>query len=449
MKPKRDNAAIIVQDLDDLILGECFDSSKIFYFAEKNSYEEKWIKESLLLKNVISYQFNKLYGSFDKYSLSNILQYSDIADLIKLHKIGYFLLTNKFTEAIYRFSKKYRVKVIATSYRLQKNLEDKIWFDRFMQKNEIIKPQSYIFKYHKNRSIFKKTVLQVANSWGAEGTFFVNNLKDVQKLFKTNLINTEDKILAREYVNGVTYGITVFISSKLIAVSKIRIQCFYDKQNMFRKNFAGIQWIDNQSISIQLENKINELFVRIGKLLHQKKFCGYANFDFIVDDDLNLFVIECNPRFSDASMQLLNYPELICNIRTEQIFINEGLNSKNDYIEDPEIFTYRYDQADNFQGSTLTVKRNMVSNDHSKSIIKIENGIYSVLDDRVVCEGGNLRTIDRLKKQFIFRHNDIDNRLVDTNTVLGIVVSNYPLFDSDGYLNEEGKNLLLYFNYLD
>ncbi|MCF7836924.1 ATP-grasp domain-containing protein [Candidatus Gracilibacteria bacterium] len=426
--------------LDDLIQALVFPKKQVFYFTAEGSSEAKWIAEFLPRAQILHYRFSTKRINFDKHSLENILRYSDLSQLLTKRKIKYLIFSNALNGFLEKWSEQHKIQIIAVSYRLQKRFENKLWFDKFLARHKIQKPESLIFNTAKTSKIFPgKAVLQKANSWGAEGTFFIENREDLERLIVAKKICKNENYLMRKYVSGKSYGITVFISSKVIAVSAIREQCFYTSGKVYVPNFAGIQWVADKNIASQLKKNINGVFTRLGELLHREKFLGYANFDFIADLKNEIYLIECNPRFAASSLQLLRFSELISNIQTEQIFIKEFMQKS--VFTEPEIYALR--DVNNFAGTNLQIKvaaQTKITKDY-------RNGLYAYQNGEIIYQTPDIRKLPSKGKTFIFHSNTSLGMFYPHSLDVANVISNFPLFGRSGKLNLIGRKILKTFTY--
>lgn len=431
---------VLPKGLDDLVQALVFKEKQVFYLTEKDSSEADWIHKFLSKKQILQYSFQNEPQNFDRHNFENILKYSDLTQVLKRHKIKFLIFANSHSLFLDQWSKANEIKIIATSYPLQKKFENKLWFDSFLDKNKIPRPESRVYNFAQKKPLWKtKMVLQKAHSCGSEGTFFLENQKGIEALMFDGKIRKNENCLLRKFVQGKSYGITVFVGADLIALSALREQCFYPAEQFGKINFAGIQWILADSIGADLAQKINEIFTRLGKLLHQKKFLGYANFDFIVAQNEQVYLIECNPRFSASNPQLLQFPILIGGVATEQFFLHDFI-AKKKFIE-PEIHSFQ--NQNSFQGTNLLIKV------PPKTTIRkmFENGLYGFKKDKIVYLDADIRKLKLQGQEFIFHSNTSLGRYYPELMDTANVITNFPLFDTAGKLNQEGAKIVAEFRY--
>lgn len=431
---------VLPKGLDDLVQALVFPKTKVFYLTEKNSPEADWIEEFLPKKQILEYVFSNEPKNLDRNNLENILRYSNLTEVLKKQKIKFLVFSNSHSLFLKKWSEEYKIQIIATPYPLQKKFENKIWFDRFLAKHKIPRPESRIYNFSRKTPIFKnKMVLQKAHSWGSEGTFFLKNEKDFNELIADKKIKKNENCLLRQFVQGKSYGITVFVGSDLIALSALREQCFYPEKQFGKINFAGIQWVLSQTISAELAQKINAIFSQLGKLLHREKFLGYANFDFIADQNAQVYLIECNPRFSASNPQLLQFPALIGEISTEQFFLRDFL--KNKKFEEFQLHAFQ--NKNRFAGTNLQIKV------PPKTTIQklFQNGLYGFKKNEITYLDADIRQLKFQGKEFLFHSNTSLGRYYPEMMDIANVITNFPLFDQAGKLNLDGQKIVRKFTY--
>lgn len=431
---------VLPKGLDDLVQAFSLPKKKVFYLTEKKSLEENWICQFLPQKQILKYCFQNEPQNLDRHNLENILKYSDLTKVLQKQKIKFLVFSNSHSLFLDKWSKANEIQIIATPYLLQKKFENKLWFDAFLDKNKIPHPESRVYNFAQKTPLWKtKMVLQKAHSCGSEGTFFLENQKGIEALILDGKIRKNENCLLRKFVQGKSYGITVFVGADLVALSALREQCFYPAEQFGKINFAGIQWVSAQILSAKLAQKINTIFTQLGRLLHQKKFLGYANFDFIVAQNEQVYLIECNPRFSASNPQLLQFPILIGGVATEQFFLHDFI-AKKKFIE-PEIHSFQNQNF--FQGTNLLIKV------PPKTTIRkmFENGIYGFKKDKILYLDADIRKLKLQGQEFIFHSNTNQGRYYPELMDTANVITNFPLFDTAGKLNQEGAKIVAEFRY--
>jgi hypothetical protein len=272
-------------------------------------------------------------------------------------------------------------------------------------------------------------VIQIANSWGSEGTFFIQNLSEIKYLISKGVLDKDEKYLVREFVEGLVYGITLFISYDKVIISPLRTQHYFDQESNGKKLYAGIQWINSQTLSEKLIEKVNDIFSKIGKIIHSKGYLGYANFDFIYDGK-EVFIIECNPRNSLANSHIFADNSIMHGFDTLAIFIDEIINAKKvTTLKNPEI--YKLEKADSTEGSAILIP-------NGKKTVIDSNGIYNI-------NGSNYDLIDLDIRNFsndknILLYTDWFYTQPEIDEDVAQITLNIPIFTSNG-LNDMGRRL--------
>ena len=90
----------------------------------------------------------------------------------------------------------------------------------------------------------------------------------------------------------------------------MRLQCYRAQEGRKNLLFAGLQWLPTRSLSPGLRARIEAVMLQLGVALHGRRFVGTANVDFMVEGE-DVLLLECNPRLSAATPQLLRHRELM------------------------------------------------------------------------------------------------------------------------------------------
>lgn len=430
MKPKKIKIGFFPNDFDCLMAPELNDNFEVCYLVAKNSPEEAWAKSFLPNDSIYYYQLNAdrtLHSS----GYMEIFKYSNILKIIKDNQITHFWLTVNSEDAEYLnniFSKN-KLKLVGIAFKEQLKFENKIWFDSFLKKNKLPKPQSQILNLNKNKlKINGQAVIQQTYSMGGEGTYFFNGPAELKKL---NLPPNQ-KYLVRQFVTGQPLGVTVFVTKSQIALSALRLQCMGDDA-VGTREYLGIQWLQTSTIPIAAAKNINEVFVKIGKILWQKKLAGIWNFDFMLTEKNEINIIECNPRLSLATAQIIKFPELISEINISKIFIEEIIKK---FVSGPKITKL---PKTFFSGSMLEIANLNLKKNHRPTV-----GIYT---QDLKYLSGDIRKLKTKDKNFIFFTMVSAKDKLKLHETIGQVISSSPLFDQKGHLNILGKKLRNYFTY--
>jgi len=198
-----------------------------YYFIGEDSDVRPEVEKILPREKLIFFKLGPRSDYRSDCESEAIIKQSNLTNLIKENKINYLVPSIYSSRFFYNWGRENGVKIIFTDYK-DKILENKLYFDRFLEKNDLPKPKSFVFNYSKSATLpgEGRFVIQDPGSSGGYGTFFVNAQKEIENLIKEKKIKINHNYLAREFIEGKSYGITVFIAPGLIALSAARRQCF-------------------------------------------------------------------------------------------------------------------------------------------------------------------------------------------------------------------------------
>jgi len=240
---------------------------------------------------------------------AELLEGSDIGAVLRHHHVDALLLSVGCTPRTRQWAARWRVRLWMTSWADQQRYGDKRRFDAFLRRHGLPCPPRAGLDWRTQQVRALPAVVQLADSLGGEGTFFVRAQSDVARLVRSGAISRTDRLLVRGMLGGIPCGITVFIAPGIVALSAVRRQC-YHASDAAHLVFAGIQWLSDASWSPSLRSHLSDVFTRLGELLHARGYFGFANVDFLLDGEDHVHILECNPRLSAATPQLFRHPEL-------------------------------------------------------------------------------------------------------------------------------------------
>jgi hypothetical protein len=119
--------AYFLRSLDFLFLNE----KNIFAVFPKNSEEERIAREELKLENVIPIEIKK--ENFSQLGPEEILKFSDLEKELKENKIDALWLT-KSSKFLENWAQKNKIILISQDYKLREKFENKIYFQKFLEK---------------------------------------------------------------------------------------------------------------------------------------------------------------------------------------------------------------------------------------------------------------------------------------------------------------------------
>ncbi len=410
--------------------------NQVVFFVPERTNEEKWAKSFLPAENVATYNKDKKL-SMAILDFEGIIKNSDITKRLRNLGVKYFILHHSVSGFLNDWQKKSKIKLIASDFKWHK-LEDKIFFDRFLNKHNLPKPQSEIYFWgKKNIKIKGKLVLQDPLSEGGEGTYFIDQALDIENFFEKTKLSRQKKYLLRKYADGSSFGVTIFVSSGPIAVSAIRSQCYEKTNKSNRRRFLGVQWISAKSISQKIKADLNKVFFSLGESLKKSGFFGYASIDFIIGEDNKIYIIECNPRFSASTAQLLQFPQTIGGLNTANLYFDYFFGKRKIFSKGK----YSGLQNSKFKGSILHIE----TPDYKKNypiIRQYKNGIYQLNKGKISFLTPDITKLDGKGDKFIYYSDAEKGEKIENSTVIGLVISNFPLYSNSGEINNNGICIL-------
>ena len=407
------------------------------FLTAKGSAEEKWVRQFVERDDIVRYRLDSRHPTLEKNSFKTIFRHSSLASGIGRRGITHLLLTvdAKSRDTIARWAYRNNVTIIGSSVSLMKKLENKIWFDRFLRRHRLPVPDSQYWQPATEKlTLPLPLVVQKPVSEGGEGTYFIRTAKDVRKLLKDKTIGKQ-RLLVRRWVTGTSFGLSILITHDGITLSALRQQCFGrngDRAQMFN----GIQWLPTPAIK-PFVPAIDEMGRKLGEALREENFFGLANIDAIVSQRGKISIIECNPRLSMATPQIIAFPELMGGFSlVDQLVIGclpRSTKVRNKFSGIP---------LSSFSGSVLLLRER----NGKKCVVKTPPaiGLYGYSPKKISFLSADVANFLRRPKQFIYFSLAEENEAFPAHDDLGWLVSNFPLFEN-GTINADGKNLLTYF----
>lgn len=428
--------------------------AKLLLLGAENTAEEKWLKKNYRKRDYVLYKLNP--GKEREFiSLNNVdlLKFSDLKEVLKNRGVNFlfgWLHTRDPKELMWlkRYFLKSGITPLATDFDIQKNFENKIWFDGFLTKHSLPKPESRIISGKGEiPSLTGRIVVQEPYTAGGEETYIFNKSSDITKKKNKNIFKPGKKYLVRKFIKGGSYGITIFINAERIVLSAIRRQCLDSKKMGRHIVFNGVQWLPTRFFKPKLIAEMNKIFLSLGQKLYESGFKGFAGIDFIIDEGTEkIKIIECNPRLSSSTLHTFIFNELISGFRLNRLLTRAFTEKKNSlgkikFCKIPMV---------NFNGSTLDI--NGFHETKEKTLIikkEYEPGIYRIKKGKIFFYSSDFRKIDRQMKSFILASFTQPGDVAAWNSVLSSVISNFPLYDKKtGKINSWGRKILGHFKYI-
>ncbi|MDD4628124.1 MAG: ATP-grasp domain-containing protein [Candidatus Peribacteraceae bacterium] len=225
--------------------------------------------------------------------------------LLRKEKVDAVWLSDWSSPTLEAWAKENGWQLLSARYEDQSRLENKFRFDAFAREQKLPVPDGGIvgtIKEAEKMGIFP-CVLQRSIGHGAMGTFFAASPEALPAL-----PFGPEPFLLRRYVEGLPFGVTVLIGPERTMFSALRVQLFWITDT--KKNpYLGVQWVPRSRLPQKAIAHVEDTMKRLCDALRAKGYCGTVNIDGVLAED-RMTVIECNPRLSAASSQLIARPEL-------------------------------------------------------------------------------------------------------------------------------------------
>jgi len=411
-----------------------YDNQKYRFFpiVADNTLEYKYAKECLRIENIIHINIENKF-LFSELNSEEIAKFSDLGEKLNASEVR-FILVKKSNAFLEKWSQKYKITLLCPDYNIGKKIENKIYFDTFLNANRLPKPASKIISLSDDQKPFPATILQIPVSSGGEGTFLIKT----QKLFSELSGKFKKPLLARKYQKGLPLGSSLFIDKGKIYFTALERQCFHTGKNNSVGDFIGIQWLPYTFFDRKVYKKIEEFLLQIGNKLSLEELRGLINIDFILDKTGNIYCLECNPRLTCATNQILSQKEL----RNEVDFIDL-------YVKTPktqESITNLLPKS-TFSGCQMLISFPPQTKFPHTAKTFIPSGFF-IFENNSLKEVELQNHMDFLKlKNGLFYYNEINKGEVYQSSIqIGTAIANFPLYSlKTGKLNKVGKVVYNYF----
>ncbi|MBI4253144.1 ATP-grasp domain-containing protein [Candidatus Uhrbacteria bacterium] len=267
-------------------------------------------------------------------TVEEMIRGTNLTATLKRASITAVVVPHRSSSILVRWARANGIELLGTNDAQQRFLEDKRSFDRLLRRFDVPVPER-VMPSTLSRFTNRRLVVQKSASFGGFGTRFCFG-KDITAKTITS------RMLVREYIHGIPAGISIFMDGGgNYFCSAIRRQCF-SLANGIPDAFIGIQWIPTHTLSERTIARINEMTKALIDLLSAERFIGVANIDFIISKS-GVFVLECNPRFSSATPQIIMHPDLTPHSNPWRFLLNAFCNIPNQKIHNPSLppSTYR------------------------------------------------------------------------------------------------------------
>lgn len=440
---------ILPRGLDPLFFDALLEKVDLYYLVEADSPTEVWARSFLPQTHILSYVFSKPLLHCLK-NLEDILQHSNIGEVLNKHGVSSFLV-NHMSEECAAWQKQTGISLISVPLETRKKLENKISFDSWMQANGITKPSSRVVALSELHllDLSGKVVIQTAESMGAEGTFFAQNAAELtavqSQLFKQKP-SSDTQLLVRSFVEGRVFGISTLSGETFQAISGVRVQC-YDRSALAGQDiYSGLTWV-NDIPDAHKKNIADSIFHLLDSL-NAQGYWGLLNFDFILSPAGEVYVLECNARYSAATGLTVIYPELMGGYNTNEELVKQHFGWNN--VEgNPTKRLYNGLLDSTFEGSAGCVNFYPTSETPSVQVVHQKpSGIYRFNSGELQFITSDVRLMQSYGEEqlLIYTSEAAIGEVYSEYVSTGCVVSNWPLFTSDGVLSETGQQVMHFFS---
>lgn len=150
----------------------------------------------------------------------------------------------------------------------------------------------------------KKLVLQVPDSTGGKGTYFIADVETFRRTI-SQLPSDAGQMVVSAHVDGVARGLQCLVlNGKVFStpwwhVDLVDVEgvCVSDSPNATRYCGAVVDNVPEHSVA-----EVKEIISKVGKSIYNSGFEGVFGIDIVVDNDSKrIFVIEVNARFTAVS----------------------------------------------------------------------------------------------------------------------------------------------------
>lgn len=401
--------------------------------ARAGTAEESWARAAFGDELVVPYH---LHGAAP--TTQARLEHSDIGAVLRAHRVKSLLLSAPCAPGTRAWAAREGVRLLMSDYADQRRFEHKGRFDRFLRTHGLPVPDRARIDWRRGSVVPLPAVVQQVESLGGEGTFFVRRPEDLAALVAAGRVARGERLLARRLVPGEPFGITVFVAPGVVALSAVRRQCYFaagaQRQSL---SFAGIQWQPTDAQSPRLRATLETVFHRMGRLLHDRRFFGFANVDFMVDDDDEVAILECNPRMSAATPQLLRHPELAGGVPMGRLFL-EGFRGPRRYPSSPTLHPL---PRSTFAGATLDLVAAEATSAVAASLLP-PNGSYRWTGESAPVWTGPAVVLAESGSEVVLFRQVQPGEPVDRGESLATLLSQSPLYDAHGRLLAPAARLL-------
>ncbi len=353
----------------------------------------------------------------------SLLVDSNAAQVLTAAGVDTYLMTARCSPRVHQWAQQHGLTLLMTRFDLQDQLENKLWFDGFLRAHGLPVPPRMPLPL--GATDWQGPVaIQEPDSLGGEGTFLVRAPDQLAQLWGQGHLQPGRPYLTRALLPGQAFGITVFVDASLTLLSAIRQQCYAPATQHLL--FAGVQWAT--ALPDPLRQQLSRIFLRLGRALREVEFRGFANVDFLLDPQQNVWILECNPRLSAATPQLARHRQTTGGFDLTERFEDV------EFLSRPEAATIDEQgiaQSD-FAGSTLDLA--VPPSLHGYRLTRVlPSGRYTARDGHLLYLGAELRdplALGEFQLVALAQPGDV----LQAEQCVATVQATVPLYDDAGQL---------------
>jgi hypothetical protein len=336
-RPTMRRFAVLVSGVDGLFWPEVAGFQR--HVLAREGAEARWAVEQFGAAATLPF---RLEGPAN--DTARLLDRSNIAGVLLDRGVDHLLLTVRQSEGVRAWARANRVRLLGTTPAQQQHYEDKRVFDALLRKHGLPVPDRVQLLGPRRRPRYP-AVLQEPDSLGGEGTWFLRSPEDLECRLRSAGAADRRRWLIRELRPGAPYGVTLFVAPAWVAASPARRQCYGPADDQGRRPFLGIQWEATERFA---GTALDRWLARLAAVLYAERFFGFANVDFLVDDAGDITFLECNPRLSAATPQLLRHPQAAGGLPLGQTYLRRP--QRRDW---PARFEWVPAPSSDYRGATL------------------------------------------------------------------------------------------------
>lgn len=344
---------------------------------------------------------------------------------------------NKIAEVCF----KHGWKIIGNFKKAIKEIGNKVFFRKLLKKLNIPLMPGEITKlskldYKKLKQKYGKVVIQLPDSSGGRGTFFIKTQKDFDDLKKFK----EQEVIVTKFIEGHSPSIIGCVTKYGVLCTNLQYQIL-DVQgciNLKSGNglFCGHDWVSSK-FPEDIEKQAYGYVEKIGNYLKKIGYKGIFGLDLLWDKKENkLYVIECNARLLGSFPPLIMIQLMNKEVPLILFHILEFLNVpyKMDFKKiNKEIKKQKI-------GSQIILYNKIGSNGINKSSLKA--GIYIFENDELIFKkpGHSLQELN--KDEFLITEVPFKNTIFKPNERVCRILMLEKMFDENLKLNKKTISII-------